>query len=535
MADRGGLMAAHPRERLASMRDDRLVARVRRGDARAFECIYERHASKLLAFCIFMLGSEHDAEDALQATFASAYRAIVSTRRPITLKPWLFTIARNQSVTILRRRRSHAELNGEPALTGDPVRRAELREELGEMLEGIRELPEEQRAALVLAEVHGLSQPQIGSILGVRPQQVKAYVYQARSNLISEREAHETDCGEVREELATRTSPRLKGRIRRHLRSCDGCQLYAAGVKRQRRQFASMIPFLPALALKYHAIEEALRFAAGDGANYPSAAAAAEVAGGGAAAVVIKVAAGLAALGASAGVGVSVLGGTAPSRVQESPAAEIASAGQRPGTLSSTATTAIGSRSLEGNGRPSRSGAAPARSSSSRLLNPRGGGGRQERPPHQPGLPRERLIGTNSPGEREARHPTATPKEQAAAREPKGPNEAAQRRAEARATEEGRDREQEERQRDREERAKTHEEGAAKRREAEEDRREGTPPGSEAPEGETKSGHRHEEGPTGASGAPGSEEEAAKTHKHRKHHHKPKHGHEPTSTEGEKG
>ena len=73
------------------------------------------------------------------------------------------------------------------------------------MIGGIRELPEKQRAALVLAEVHGMSHADIGSVLGVRPEQVKAYVFQARSNLLSDRHAREADCREIREELATAT------------------------------------------------------------------------------------------------------------------------------------------------------------------------------------------------------------------------------------------------------------------------------------------------------------------------------------------
>ena len=49
---------------------------------------------------------------------------------------------------------------------------------------------------------HGFSQSEIGTVLGVQADQVKAYICQARSNLISDRTARETDCGEIREELA---------------------------------------------------------------------------------------------------------------------------------------------------------------------------------------------------------------------------------------------------------------------------------------------------------------------------------------------
>jgi RNA polymerase sigma factor (sigma-70 family) len=318
VSERSASIAAGARVKLGlGGREERLVAAVRRGDARAFELLYEHCAPELLAFCNYMLGSRQDAEDALQATFASAYRALRSDSRPVAPRPWLFTIARNQCLSMLRRRRPQVELNGEPAKTGDPVRHAEVREEMGQLLAGLRALPETQRAALVLAEVHGLSQAQVGTVLGVRPDQVKAYIYQARTNLISERRAREADCTEIREELASaRGAARLKGSLRRHVRACQGCRAYAEIVDRQRRQLAAVMPVLPVLTLRYRALEEALSIGGADPPTYANGASvaggAAEAAGGGMVAVVAKVAAGLAAIGASAGVGVSVLNSPAP-------------------------------------------------------------------------------------------------------------------------------------------------------------------------------------------------------------------------------
>ena len=130
MADGNGLITTGLRVRLRFATDERLVASVRRGDSVAFEALYERHVGELLSFCVYMLGSRQDAEDAVQATFASAYRALRADRRRIALRPWLFTIARNESLSILRSRRPTVELNGEPALGGDPLRELELREEV---------------------------------------------------------------------------------------------------------------------------------------------------------------------------------------------------------------------------------------------------------------------------------------------------------------------------------------------------------------------------------------------------------------------
>src|SRR4051794_16460127 len=56
--------------------DDALVARVRAGDERAFELVFDRYHRGLLAFCRHMLASDEEAEDALQHTFMAAYRAL---------------------------------------------------------------------------------------------------------------------------------------------------------------------------------------------------------------------------------------------------------------------------------------------------------------------------------------------------------------------------------------------------------------------------------------------------------------------------
>jgi RNA polymerase sigma factor (sigma-70 family) len=317
LADRNGVISAGALVRLRLASDERLVALVRRGDAAAFEALYTRHARGLMSFSVYMLGSRQDAEDATQTTFASAYRALRADERSVNLRPWLFTIARNECLSILRRRHPTVELNGEPALTGDPGRELELREEIRHILGGLLELPEHQRAALVLAELHGLGQDEIATVLGVRTEQVKAYVYQARSNLIAGRRARETDCKDIREELATaRGAALLRARLRRHLRSCTDCRGYADGVAHQRHQLGALLPLAPSLMLKYRALWDALGIAPPDSVAYArgaavggsAAATALELAGGGVKALAVKVAAGVAVVGAGAGVGVSLLG-----------------------------------------------------------------------------------------------------------------------------------------------------------------------------------------------------------------------------------
>ena len=85
--------------------DEYLVARLRAGDDAAFEAIYDRYARGVLAFCAHMLGNREAAEDALQLTFVSAFRALRGSDANVSLRPWLYTIARNRCLSELRTRR----------------------------------------------------------------------------------------------------------------------------------------------------------------------------------------------------------------------------------------------------------------------------------------------------------------------------------------------------------------------------------------------------------------------------------------------
>jgi RNA polymerase sigma factor (sigma-70 family) len=290
------------------MPDRRLVASVRAGDVGAFEVIYDRHAAKLVSFCRHMLGSKEDAEDAVQRTLASAYRSLLADDRAIELRPWLFAIARNECISLLRQRRPLDELGREEVATDGLGARVEHREELRNLLADLRELPERQRAALLLYELGGLSHAQIAEVIDVRPDQVKAYVFQARSNLIAEREARNRSCAEVREELATARGPALLKRgLHRHIRRCEACREYADAVARQRRALALVLPVTPTLALRGAALRAALGGAHGGGGASGSGGAGLLIANAGAKTLAAKTAAVLVVAGLGAGAGTLAL------------------------------------------------------------------------------------------------------------------------------------------------------------------------------------------------------------------------------------
>src|SRR3954454_15548945 len=208
--------------------DPRLVARVRAGDEAAFAVLYDRHHRALLSFCRHMLGSAEDGEDALQQTFIRAHRALLAGPLPDAVRPWLFAIARNRCKTMLAARREacvpveDVEVSFD-GLADDVRNRADLRE----LVSDLSRLPEEQRGALVLFELGGLSQAEIGSALGVPAGKVKALVFQARTELMAERDARATPCTSIREELAVARGGALRrGPLKRHLRQCAPCRSF---------------------------------------------------------------------------------------------------------------------------------------------------------------------------------------------------------------------------------------------------------------------------------------------------------------------
>ena len=236
---------------LALAGDERLVEQIRAGNELAFEVAFERYGGAILGFCRHMLGSPEEAEDVVQHSFAAAYGDLQRDgERRIVLKPWLYTIARNRCLSVLRSRREHPAELAEIATDGlheQVERRAELRE----LLADLRELPEEQRAALLLAEARDLSHAEVAAVLDCELARVKALVFRARSGLIERREARETPCASIREQLANLRGGSLRrSELRHHLRHCQGCSEYREQVRRQRQMLGVALPVVPTMGLK---------------------------------------------------------------------------------------------------------------------------------------------------------------------------------------------------------------------------------------------------------------------------------------------
>ena len=136
----------------------------------------------------------------------------------------------------------------------------------------------------------------------MRRDKVKALVFQAREGLIAAREARETPCAEIREELSTARGGALRrGRLRRHLDACAGCRAFRDDVARQRAAISILLPVVPSLALKSAVLTGTAAGAAGLGSG--AASGALSGAAGGAKAAATKLLAVVAVAGSAGGTG----------------------------------------------------------------------------------------------------------------------------------------------------------------------------------------------------------------------------------------
>ncbi|NOZ55888.1 MAG: sigma-70 family RNA polymerase sigma factor [Calditrichaeota bacterium] len=171
----------------------KLVEQARGGNLRAFHTLYEAYAAPLYAFILRMTRSREDAEDLLQNTFVKAYRNLSRFRGDSHFSTWLFSIAKNETVSFLRqhKRRNGKELSlndvSTPALSlpddEDPEVDVLNSETEAVLHQAVSHLPEKYRAAFLLGVVEGLPYEEVGKILKCTVPNVKSRIFRARAKL----------------------------------------------------------------------------------------------------------------------------------------------------------------------------------------------------------------------------------------------------------------------------------------------------------------------------------------------------------------
>ncbi len=174
-----------------------LVERLRSGDYEAFEAIFRRYVNKVYRQVLRLVGNDAEAEEIVQEVFLTVYQKGKSFRGDSAFSTWLYSLAMNACLTRLRKRKRSKEISLDALLPryrkdghhlvrpvfnwADEVEfrleKNELRELLGE---AINQLPPAEKAVIVLSDVEGVPDREIGRTLGLSIPAVKARLHRAR-------------------------------------------------------------------------------------------------------------------------------------------------------------------------------------------------------------------------------------------------------------------------------------------------------------------------------------------------------------------
>lgn len=166
--------------------DADVIGDVLAGDKARFALLVRRHNQSVFRACRAILRDDHEAEDAVQAAWLNAYRALASFRRDASFRTWMTRIAINECSSRLRlqRRLSAVPMEEITMTESDSPDRALFTRELARLLEReIDALPEGLRSVLVLRDVVELDTAETASCLGIQDENVRVRLHRARQAL----------------------------------------------------------------------------------------------------------------------------------------------------------------------------------------------------------------------------------------------------------------------------------------------------------------------------------------------------------------
>jgi RNA polymerase sigma-70 factor (ECF subfamily) len=171
------------------------VERAQSGDSDAFRLLVEQHSRAVFRLAFRMTGNEQDAEDVVQETFLRAYRQLDKYEARASFSTWLFRIASNYSLDLIRMRKRHEDkrergkaeerdiLQTLPVNTPGPDRITYSRQVQERVNEALNELSGQERTAFVLRHFEGMSIDEIGEALGTGTNATKHSIFRAVQKL----------------------------------------------------------------------------------------------------------------------------------------------------------------------------------------------------------------------------------------------------------------------------------------------------------------------------------------------------------------
>lgn len=252
MAMEGSTLAAGGRQGLAAplhvLGDEALMRLAARGNQAAFSVIFDRHHQALYRYALTILGNREDAFDAVQNAILKLLRSLPGEQRDLKLKPWLYRIVHNEAISMIRQRAPRSEGAVED-LGAEDSNHDRLRAQA--IIADLSTLGEQQRSAVAMRELNGLSHAEIGGALKISEAAAKQAVYEGRVALQQIEEGREMACSEVQKSLSANDRRLVKSRrVRSHLRSCAACRSFQESIRERRSGLAGIAPLPVALSAK---------------------------------------------------------------------------------------------------------------------------------------------------------------------------------------------------------------------------------------------------------------------------------------------
>ena len=175
--------------------EKRCIQQAQNGDMRAFEALVTEHERFVYHIALKLLNNPHDAEDAAQETFLKAYTSLSHFRGESKFSVWLYRLASNVCIDMLRRKNvgtvslSAGDGEGEDVQLDiadtrfQPETELEKKELRRAINQGLSQLPDNYRQALILRELGGQSYEEIASALQLDLGTVKSRIFRARKKL----------------------------------------------------------------------------------------------------------------------------------------------------------------------------------------------------------------------------------------------------------------------------------------------------------------------------------------------------------------
>lgn len=227
--------------------DADLVTAARGGDRAAVEELLARYEPNIYRFGLRMCGNEDAAREVLQETLLAAFRHLPGFRGDAALSTWLYQIARSFCIKERRGQHPTSSLNDDGAIelvdpAPQPDARAHAREIGKALSRAIAVLPPEQREALILRDVEGLSAEQAAEVAGIEVGALKSRLHRARTALRTElagvlgNDESVDPCPELAQELTAYVGAEIDQatcvQIEKHLATCARCARACDALKR---------------------------------------------------------------------------------------------------------------------------------------------------------------------------------------------------------------------------------------------------------------------------------------------------------------